>query len=787
VTPLNRKLLRGLWHIKGQVLAIALVMASGVAVLVMSLTNVEALSESAAAYYERYRFAHVFAEVKRAPQWVAQRAARIPGVQTVETRVVKPAIMDVEGFQEPVVGRLVSVPDSGQPALNQLVVRSGRLPAAGSTREVLLSEPFAEAHELGIGDRLRAVINGNWRELRVVGTALSPEYVYTLGPGALMPDDKRFGVAWMGREALAAAFDLEGAFNDISLRVMRGADQRLVIDRLDQLLEAYGGIGAYDRSDQISNWFLSSEIRQLKTMSTILPTIFLTVAALLTNMVLSRLVAVERAEIGLLKAFGYSRLEIGWHYVKLTMAIGAVGVAIGGALGYWFGHYNTRMYTEFFRMPFLVFDPSLKPFLIAALVSIGAALIGTLSAVRRAVQLPPAEAMRPPAPPSFSKSRLAEVWPFRKLDQPTHIILRQILRWPLRSLITSAGTGMAVAVLVTALHWLDAIDHMVATYFMEAQRQDITVGLSETRSTRALRGFEQLPGVMATEGLRAVAVRFRHGATEHRGSIQGVPRRQRLQLVYDADGRQVDMPPRGLVLSTMLAEILDVSTGDTLTVEVLEGRRPVLRIPVVETFETYIGTPAYMNIRALNDIMREEPAVSAVHLRVDPAERSNLFRELKQTPQTASLTIKQAAIEKFYDTLAETLLIFISFFVSFAGVLAFGVTYNSTRIALSERGRELATLRVLGFSRAEISYILLGETAMLTLVALPMGCLIGYALASSITKLFVTELYRVPMVIELSTFGWAVVTGMTAAAITAIVVRRRLDRLDLIAVLKTRE
>jgi putative ABC transport system permease protein len=787
MTPLNRKLTRDLWHIRAQVLAIALVMASGVAVLVMSLTNIEALSESAAAYYERYRFADVFADVKRAPERIAERVARIPGVQSVETRVVESAILDIQGFDEPVVGRLVSVPDDGQPVLNRLVIRSGRFPAPASSDQVLLSEPFAEAHGLDIGDKLHAVINGNWRELRVVGTALSPEYVYTLGPGALMPDDKRFGIIWMGRKALGTAFDLDGAFNSISLRALRGADQQRIIDRLDHLLAAYGGIGAYDRSDQISNWFLSSEIRQLETMSTILPTIFLAVAAFLTNMVLARLIAVERSEIGLLKAFGYNRFEIGWHYIKLTLAIGLVGVLIGGVLGFWLGLHNTRTYMEFYRLPFLVFRPSMKPFLIATLVSLGAALIGTLSAVRRAVRLAPAESMRPPAPPTFTKTRLADKWPFRRLDQPTHVILRQILRWPLRSLLTSTGIGMAVAVLITSLHWIDAINHMADVYFVQAQRQDISVGLSEVRSTEALNGFKHLPGVMATEGQRAVAVRFRHGSNEHRGSILGVPAHQRLQLVYDADGRQVDMPPRGLVLSTMLAQILGVTPGETVTVEVLEGRRPVLEIPVVETFETYIGTPAYMNIRALNNVMREAPSVSAVHLRVDPTQQAKLFSALKKTPETASLNIKQAALDTFYDTLAESLYIFITFFVSFAGVLAFGVTYNSARIALSERGRELATLRVLGFSRAEISYILLGETAVLTLVALPLGCAIGFGLANLITKQFVTELYRVPMVIELSTFGWAIVTGVTAAAISAIVVRRRLDRLDLIGVLKTRE
>lgn len=787
MTPLNRKLVRDLWHIKGQVLAIALVMATGVAVLVMSLTNIESLSETAAAYYERYRFAHVFAGVKRAPERVAQRAARIPGVQAVETRIVKSAILDVEGFQEPVVGRLVSIPDRGQALLNQLVIRTGRRPITGSTREVLISEPFADAHELSAGDRFRAIINGNWRELRVAGTALSPEYVYTLGPGALMPDDERFGVIWMGREALAAAFDLDGAFNDISLRTMRGADQQTIIDRLDTLLDGYGGVGAYDRSDQTSNWFLSSEIEQLRMMATFLPAIFLTVAAFLTNMVLTRLIAVERAEIGLLKAFGYNRLEIGWHYIKLTLAIGVIGVLIGGVLGYWLGYSNTKVYIEFYRLPFLVFDPSPRAFIIGALVSLGAALLGTLSAVRRAVRLSAAEAMSPPAPPSFSRSRLAELGPFQRLDQPTRIILRQIFRWPARSVVTSAGIGMAVAVLILALHWIDATNHMVDVYFLQAQRQDISVGLAEARSAQALRGFEQLPGVIATEGGRSVSVRFKQGAREHRGGIQGVPRRQRLQLVYDADGRQVDLPPRGLVLSTMLAEILDVSTGDTVTVEVLEGRRPVLQIAVVDTFETYIGTPAYMNIRALNDIMREQPVVSSVHLQIDPAEQERLFRKLKEIPQAASLTIKQATIDAFQETLDESILVLITVFVVFAGILAFGVTYNSARIALSERGRELATLRVLGFSRSEISYIMLGETALLTLAALPLGCAFGYTLASFTTEGFVTELYRIPMVIELSTFGWAMVTGLTAAAITAVVVRRRLDRLDLISVLKTRE
>jgi putative ABC transport system permease protein len=784
---LNRKLLRDLWRLRGQVLAIALVMASGVGVLVMALTTVESLEETAVAYYERYRFGHVFARVERAPEHLAERLRAIPGVQAVETRIVRTAVLDVEGFEEPVIGQLVSVPERSEPRLNRLALRQGRYPDIGGPAEAVLSEPFAEAHGLGLGDHLRAVINGRWRELTVVGIALSPEYVYAIGPGALMPDDLRFGVLWMGQEALQAAFDLDGAFNDVSLALLRGTDPEFVVDRVDRLLDRYGGVGAYARADQLSNWFLMNEIVQLRTLSTILPTIFLAVAAFLTHMVLGRLIAVERSEIGLLKAFGYGNRAIALHYTRFVLGIGAIGVVLGWIVGYWLGLYDTRLYAEFYHFPFLLFRPGPRPFAIAAVVSLGAALIGALGAVRTAAALPPAEAMRPPAPPLFRRTALSRLGFVRHLDQPTRILLRQIVRWPGRSFLTAAGIAMSVAVLVTSMQWLDAINHMVNVYFLEAQGQDLSVGFAEPRSSEVTRDLARLPGVQTTEPMRSVAARLRNGWREEREALQGVPARQELYRVYDAQGRALELPPGGVVISTMLASLLDVRVGETINVQVLEGRRPTFDVPVVATFETYIGSPAYMDIHALNRLMRERPSVTAVHLRVDPNEREALFRELKTLPRVSSVTVKEAAVQTFRETMAETITIFVSFFIVFSCTLAFGVTYNAARISLSERGRELATLRVLGFTRAEISYILLGEVALLTFIALPLGCLAGFALASLIVQAFETELYRVPFVILASTYGWAMLIGLAAAAVSALLVRRRVDRLDLIAVLKTRE
>jgi putative ABC transport system permease protein len=784
---LHRKLLRDLWRLRGQVLAIALVMACGVGVLVMSLTTVESLEETAIAYYERYRFGQVFAHVERAPEHLVQRLREVPGVQAVETRVVRTAVLDIEGFEEPVIGQLVSVPERAEPRLNRLALRKGRYPRLGGPDETVLSEPFAQAHGLDLGAHLRAIINGRWRELTVVGIALSPEYVYAIGPGALMPDDRRFGVLWMGHEALQAAFDLDGAFNDVSLSLLRGTDPDAVIDRVDRLLNRYGGVGAYARADQLSNWFLMNEIVQLRTLSTILPTIFLAVAAFLTHMVLGRLIAVERSEIGLLKAFGYGNRDIGLHYTHFVLGIGAVGVLLGWTVGYWLGLYNTRVYAEFYHFPFLLFRPGPRPFALAAAISVGAALIGALGAVRTAAALPPAAAMLPPAPPLFRRTALSRLGLVQRLDQPTRILLRQLVRWPGRSFITTSGIAMSVAVLVTSMQWLDAINHMVNVYFLEAQGQNLSVGFAEPRSSEITRDLARLPGVQTTEPMRSVAAKMRNGWREEREALQGLPARQELYRVYDAEGRALELPTEGVVISTMLAELLDVHVGENITVEVLEGRRPVFDVPVVATFETYIGSPAYMDIRAVDRLMRERPSVTAVHLRVDANQRDALFQELKTLPRVSSVTVKEAAVQTFRDTMAETITIFVSFFIAFSCALAFGVTYNAARISLSERGRELATLRVLGFTRAEISYILLGEVALLTFVALPLGCGLGYALASLIVQAFKTELYRVPLVVLASTYGWAMVIGLAATVVSALLVRRQVDRLDLIAVLKTRE
>ncbi|MDH3906960.1 MAG: ABC transporter permease [Gammaproteobacteria bacterium] len=783
---MNRKVLRDLWHLRGQVLAIGMVVAAGIAALIMSLSTLEALDETTAAYYERYRFGDVFASVKRAPQSVAQRIEAIPGVRTVQTRVSRFAMLDIEDFAEPVMGQFVSVPVSRQPILNQLALRSGRLPQNGD--EVVLNEPFAEAHELVAGNRVVAVINGNRRQLRVVGTALSPEFVYALGPGALMPDDKRFGILWMEDEALAAAYDLKGAFNSVSLDLDRSANTEQVLQQLDRILERYGGVGAIAREDQLSNWFVMNEMEQLKTVSKILPTIFLVVSAFLTNMVLGRLVATERGQIGLMKAFGYSSAEVGLHYARFVIGIVLVGSVIGIAAGTWLGRINTEMYTNLFRFPLLLYRPSTSAMLIAVSVSLMAALLGSAGAVRRAASLPPAQAMNPPAPTVFRRMHLWDTRAAQWLDQASRIVVRNILRSPTRSMLTVLGVAASIGLLVLSIQWNDSLNYLGQSYFFHAQHQDVTVGLAEPQSETIVRDFEHLPGVLAVEPMRIVGADLSVGPVTHRGSLTGLKNDAWLQPIFDdATARVVPVPPAGLVVGTVLADKLGVSIGDRVWVEVLEGRRPEIALPVVGLVETYIAMPAFINIDALNRLLKERPSTEYVNILLDSREEAAFYAELKELPLVSAVMLRQAAIDSFYDTIVEHIMVFITLFSGLACALGFGVAYNSARIALSERGRELATLRVLGFSRGEISYILLAEVGLLIAIALPCGCLLGRGLSELMAAAFNTELFRVPLKIEASTYGLSIIIALAATLISALVVRHRVDHLDLIEVLKTRE
>ncbi len=788
MSVLDRKLFRDLTRLKAQSLTIALVVAVGVANYITLRSAWHALGDSRAAYYEKYRFADVFARLKRAPDSVADRLQEARGVALAYPRVVEEVLLPMEGLLTPAQGQLVSLPPRGPPPLNDVLLKSGRFPETGRGNEVLIYEPFAKEHGLTPGSTLPAVLNGRLHELIVVGLALSPEYVFAVEPGGLTSDDERFAPMWMSRDAMAAAFQMEGAFNDVVLRLEPGADEKTVLVAVDRILAPYGGLGAVGRDLQISASILDGEIAQIEAMVLSLPAVFLAVAAFLLNVVFSRLVSLQRGQIAVIKAVGYTNVTIALHYLKMVAVIVLVGSALGVGFGVWLADAMLDLYAGFFRLPMTRGRIDLPVAINAVIASFGAAVLGVGFALYGAITLPPAEAMRPPSPTRYRASPVERFAGLRRLRQTTMMVVREIWRRPLRTVLSSAGIAFALAIIILGRFGKDAHGPILDLQFQRQQREDISVSFANEVDQRGLKYLEHLPGVDQVDGYRATPVRFRSGPRWRDSVLIGLPPDSHLRRLFNRQFRPARLPHSGILITDVLADVLGARPGDVVEVELKEGDRGTREVRISGTIDESFGVQGYMQKASLHELLREKPTVNTALLRVDPSREAELHARLADIPAVQSIHRKRTLLEKFEEQTARTMQVITLILTLFATAIAVAVVYNNARVSLSVRSRDLATLRVLGFSRAEVSAILLGEQAIQVVLGLPVGMLLGTWGAKALIELQADpEQFRMPMLISPRTYAFSAVVVLAAAVVSALLVRRRVDALDLVGVLKTRE
>ena len=788
IRPLHRKLLRELGVLRWQAITIALVVACGIAGFVTMQSNAASITWSRDRYYASHRFGDVFVNLRRAPEAVARRLEEVQGVSAVETRVSETILLPLPELGAPATGLVVSVPAHGQePRFGALYVREGRLPEPGRADEVVVHEAFAKTHHLRPGATLPAVMNGIRHELAVVGIALSPEFVFPVA-GGVITDDRRFAVLWMDRTVLSDAFQMQGAFNDVVLGLRPGAKPEAVTAAVDRVLAPHGGLGARGRDRQPSNQVLDSELKGLRSFATAAPLVFLAVAAFLIHVVLSRIVQLQRGEIATLKAVGYDDGEVGRHYLQLVLVISLGGAALGFGLGAWLGKEMLGIYEEYFRFPTFTYRLDFGAVGVSVALSVGAAVVGGLSAVRRVSRLPPAEAMQPEAPATFRRGLLEVTGLGRVLPPTWKIVLRSVARHPVRALLTSVGIAFSMAVLVTARVGDDAFETLLDLAFQQARRDDLAVTFREPQARKAERELAHLPGVLATEPERMVGVRMRVGPRFRDVALVGHPAGATLSQLVQFPREVVPVPEEGVLLTDKLAEVLGATVGGTVWVEVLEGDRRVRELPVVGTVSELFGLSGHLRLEALNRVLGEEAGVAnAVRLRVDEPARAELEERLSALPAVASIDSRENVMERMRQQSGESMGTTTLILTLFGVTLAIGVVYNQARIALSTRSRELASLRVLGFTRREVAGVLLGELALEVAVAVPMGLALGAWLTDLIMSGVDQELYRLPASVSPGTYAFAFAVTIAAALVSALLVKRRLDRVDIVSALKTRE
>jgi putative ABC transport system permease protein len=784
VSLLDRKLRRDISAMWGQVLTIALLVAAGVAVFVGSVSTYDSLSAAVERFYATARFPQVFVTLKRAPLSIVPQLNAIPGVATVEPRIVREVIVDWPPASQPVSARMVSLNQAGDETLARLHLRRGASPEPGSARSAAVNEAFAEANGVNPGDDIRVLLNGRVEAFHVSGVALSPEYVYAVKPG--LPD-RLYAILWVDRGAAEAAFDMKAAFNDVILTLAPGSDPKPVIDELDRLLEPHGSVGAIERRDQPSNRFLEDELNQQRVMSTTIPFIFFGVAAFLLNSALGRLVAAQREQIAALKALGFPTAALVFHYLKLILIIVLIGSALGIAAGWGFGEAMIASYQGFFRLPELPFRLTLWSQLLGVAISLSAASLGVLTALRQIVRLAPAVAMRPAAPLGFRRFWIEGLLPRNAARSRRMMILRNIAGRPFRSLLTISGIAFAVPMMVLGIFWRDAINEMIDLQFNLVERGNATVTFLHPMDRSIIRDLAREPGVLAAEGQRVVPVRLRAGQRSYLTSVIGLSAGDELRRPHDALLHPIAAAPDGITLTRRLAERLEVKAGDVIAVETMEGRRRKRDLPVSAIVDESIGMASYMEIETLNHVTDEGAVISAASLYVEPTAMPALGRKFKNLPTIESVTMKAYTLSSFMEKIAGLVFMTAGILAAFATIITVGVVYNSARISLQERAWELASLRVLGFTRGEVAGILFGEFTIEIALGILMGLPLSHTVIDLIARFHSNESFQIPAVITPQTYFIAAGVVLAAAAASAYIVKGRVDRLDLVAALKTRE
>lgn len=783
---LDRKVLRDLWRMKLNVAAVSLVLGCGVAIFIMAVGMRETLEQARLRYYAQRNMADIAVSLVRAPISLARPLSALPGVAAIEARITGYATLDIPNVVEPAAATLVSLPEERRPIVNDLVIARGRWPDSSAENEVLVNQAFAQARMLAPGDEISATLNGRRQPLRVVGVANSPEFIFIPAPGEIFPQPERFAVIWIGERALRSAYDMDGAFNNLAVRLRLGADVERSINAIDGLLAPYGGSGANSRDRMVSDRYLTEELKQLATMAAFLPTFFLGIAAFLVNVALSRLVASERSNIGLMKAFGYSDAAVAAHYAKSAAVVTLIAAVIGTAAGYWLGDLMAGRYRDYYHFPELTFFASPMVLGSAWGAAFLAAALGAGWAVWRATRLAPAAALAPPPPASFASVSTDASWA-KRLDAKSRIIARRIIRFPRRAATTVLGVALALSILIIAQTFPASMTYILDVNFAEANRQDATLSFLQPRQAGVLHDVERLPGVIAVEPVRADDVVMRHGSHSVHDAIVGVGADAKLSRMFNASGEPILPPPEGIVLSAYLAGKLGAHTGDEIEVE--QTARGQIRAPVKVAAITrpLVGSGAFMNLDALSRLMREPGQITGAQVRLDTADYVRFNGKLKEMPALAGASFSRLTEAGQRARVAEGVGFMNLVYLTFAAVMAGGVAFSAARLTFAEQERDLATLRVLGFTRLEVSYVLVGELMVLALLAVLPGLLLGLGFAVWLTSLFSTEMFAFPFIPNTPGYAFALVFTVGCVLLAALVVRFNVDRLDMVGVLKARD
>ncbi|MFW6189776.1 MAG: FtsX-like permease family protein [Planctomycetota bacterium] len=786
---LHRKLWRDVRRHWAEFLAAAAVILCATCVYVSLRTVYVSLVASRDAYYSRYNFPEFWIHLEKAPQSALKDVDEIDGVWRVRGRIVEDVPLEVEGNEGAVVGRFISMSEHRRDMMSDIHLVTGSYFPGAAAEEVIVNRRFCEANDLRVGDTFQATINERKETLRIVGTAYSPEYVYTVRTvQQFAPTDRDFAIIFARESFVEDAFDMTNAFNNVIGLLRPGADVDRVLDRAEEALDEYGVYVNYGRGDQVSNRFLLEELKGVRTSARIIPGLFLIVAAIVVHIIVRRMTEQQRTQIGLMCALGYSKPRVVAHYVSYALVIALLGTAGGVVAGYLLAGQWVQVYNRFFRFPALrvVLDP--RAVLIALALSAGMCGVGAARSAWKVLRIDPAVAIRP-APPQGSRSfhggPLAGLW--RRLPLIWRITLRNCLRARSRALFSVFGVAVAMMMLVVGVSMNDFFEWIMDYQFGTVDRSDARVDFAVEEPEAAALEIAKLDGVHRAEGILQVAGELRNGWRKKYVALMGLPRQSRLYRVFDTDGNRIPLPKDGLLVPKRVAEMMHLSRGDTVMLDPYlkdKDERPAVVRGVVEQ---YIGLELYADREYLARLLRDGPLVNGAVCSLDRGRTEAVMGRMDDLPGISAVSSTRRILSNFREQVKGLMNVAILIQTVAAAIIAFAVIYNATAVSIAEQERDLACMASLGYEREDVARIATNDIMPLGIIGIIIGAPAAYAACLGIARAYETELYKLPVVIYPQTYLRAAVLVLVFLLLARWVSKRRVHGIDIVRRLKTRE
>lgn len=786
---LRRKLLRDVRRQWMQFAAVSAVVLCAIVVFVALQTAYHSLTASRDRYFDRYRMADFFVHLEKAPRSALTDVEAVPGVWRARGRIVKDVSLDVAGNEGSVYGRIISMPARRDGLICDVHLVSGSYFPGASATEVIVNERFCEANGLRVGDAIEATINERRESLRIVGTCYSPEYVYAIRtPRQFAPDDRNFAVIFARESFVEDAFNMTNAFNDVVGLLQPGTDVEQVLEGVKERLDAYGVYHKYGRGLQLSNHYLSEELQGLRMSALVLPMIFLVVAAFVIHVLVRRMVELQRGQIGLLCALGYSRARILWHYTCYALAIGIAGAGPGTLVGYWLAGRMTVIYNMFFRFPSLTPVFHVPVVLFGFALSAGMCAAGAVWSARRILSLQPAEALRPVAPRrrgTVRRSRLAGLW--KRLPLHWRITARHCLRAPGRALLTILGVAASAVILLLGLANNDFFDAIIDYQFDLVQRADLRVELATERGRAALFDITGVPGVRGAEPVYEFGAELRNGRRKKTVLVMGLPPESRLYHVYAGKGRRVRLPSEGLLIPRRVADELALRPGQKAHLDPYVRGADEVETIVRGATEEYLGLTVYARLDYLGRLIGSAGAMSGALVDAEPGRTPEVIARLDDIPGVTAVTATRTFLKAFEESMSDLIQASNFILTLFAATVAFAVIYNASSVNIAEQERDLACLCSLGYDREDVARIATNDIMPLGVVGLAVGLPLGYLMCVGLSKYYTTDIYKLPVVANPRTYVLVAVMLLVFQLISRGVCARRARNIDIVARLKSRE